>query len=60
MDIIKIYNIKQAYFYIREGLEPLGFPRLNKNTDKIYFVFDRQKSNELYTKWINNSPKNKY
>lgn len=58
-DIIKIYNMKQAYFYIREGLEPIGLPRFDSNKNKIYFVFDKEKSNPLYTKWIERSPKNK-
>lgn len=58
-EVIKIYNIKQAYFYIKEGLEPIGLPRFDSNKNKIYFVFDKEKSNPLYTKWIERSPKNK-
>ena len=52
MNKIYIYNLKQAYFYIQQGLIPLQI-REHYHTKKICFVFDKKKSNPLYTKWLN-------
>lgn len=49
---IYIYNLKQAYFYIQQGLIPLKIQEHHR-TNKICFVFDKDKSNPLYTKWLN-------
>lgn len=51
-DLVYIYNLEQAYFYIREGLTPLYPPKENKNTRMIYFCFDKGDSNSVYTKWL--------
>lgn len=50
---VYIYNLKQAYFYIKQGLDPISIDKHNK-TQKIFFIFDKEKSNHLYTKWLNN------
>ena len=48
-DIVKIVNPVQAGCYVKSGLEPI----------RIYFdrrwvwEFDKEKSNPLYTKWLN-------
>ena len=49
-----IYNLKQAYFFIREGVNPIGIGRHSK-TKKFYFVFDKKQVEEgnLMKKWIN-------
>ncbi|EPB9407018.1 hypothetical protein ACRTAF_002929 [Clostridium perfringens] len=46
--------MKQAYFYIANGVTPLatGF---NKKTEKIYFVFDDRNSREVYDTWCKNN-----
>jgi hypothetical protein len=51
-DLIYIYNLEQAYFYIREKLTPLFPPDINPNSGKVYFVFDKVESNSIYTKWL--------
>ena len=52
-DKIYIYNLKQAFFYIQQGLLPLEIEKHHR-TNRIYFVFDKEKSNPFYTKWLNN------
>ena len=51
-NLIYIYNLEQAYFYIREGLTPLYPPKENSNSKMVYFVFNKHDSNPLYTKWL--------
>jgi hypothetical protein len=51
-DLIFIYNLEQAYFYIRKGLTPLYPPDRNPNSEKVYFVFDKKESNPIYTEWL--------
>ena len=51
-NLIYIYNLEQAYFYIREGLTPLYPPKENPNSKMVYFVFNKQDSNPLYTEWL--------
>lgn len=51
-NLVYIYNLKQAYFYIREGLTPLYPPKENPNSKMVYFVFDKKESNTIYTKWL--------
>ena len=56
-NLIYIYNLEQAYFYIREGLTPLYPPRENPNSKMVFFVFNKQDSNSLYTEWLNKAKK---
>ncbi|WP_415313895.1 hypothetical protein [Clostridium perfringens] len=49
-----IYNLKQAYFYIANGVIPIG-TGFNKKTEKIYFVFDDRNSREVYDTWCKNN-----
>lgn len=51
-DEVYIYNLEQAYFYIRQGLTPLYPPRENLRTHMVHFIFDKKKSNPIYTKWL--------
>ncbi len=51
-DNVYIYNLKQAYFYIQQGLIPLKIQKHYK-TKRICFIFNKEKSNPLYTKWLN-------
>lgn len=48
---IYIYNTEQAYFYIKQGLEPIWVDK-HTTTGKIYFVFNKKESNSIYTKWL--------
>jgi hypothetical protein len=50
---IYIYNFKQAEFYIKEGIKPLEI-NINPKTRKIYFIFNREETNNAYMKWVNN------
>lgn len=52
MDKVYIYNLKQAFYYIQQGLLPLEI-REHYKTKNICFVFDKEKSNSLYTNWLN-------
>lgn len=50
---IYIYNFKQTEFCIKEGIKPLEI-NINPKTRKIYFVFNREETNNAYMKWVNN------
>jgi len=56
-NLIYVYNLEQAYFYIREGLTPLYPPKENLNSHMVYFVFNKQESNPLYTIWLSKAKK---
>ena len=56
-NLIYIYNLEQAYFYIREGLTPLYPPSINPNSKMVYFVFNKQESNPIYTVWLSKTKK---
>ena len=57
-NLIYIYNLEQAYFYIRKGLTPLSPPKENPNSKMVYFVFDKGESNPIYTEWLSKAKKN--
>lgn len=46
---VKIINMKQAGLYIKNGLQPVKIYYDNK----LVMEFDKEKSNPLYTKWLN-------
>ena len=47
---ITIFDMKQAYFYIREGVTPLY---VNKHSNgKIFYVFDKTESYGAFIKWL--------
>lgn len=50
-NLVYIYNLEQAYFYIREGLTPEIIDKHFK-TGKVFFAFNRKQSNNIYTKWL--------
>lgn len=47
---VNIVNPKQAQLYIKNGLEPI---RVYWSGDRICYIFDREKSYPLFTKWCN-------
>ena len=49
METVKIVNPKQALMYAKNGLEPI---RVFYENGKFIYVFDKEKSNPLYTKWL--------
>lgn len=48
---IYIYNSRQAYFYIQQGLIPTKV-REHDKTGNICYIFDKEKSRSLYTRWL--------
>ena len=46
---VKIIDMKQAGLYIKIGLQPVKIYYDNK----LVMEFDKEKSNPLYTKWLN-------
>ncbi len=51
LDEIKIVNPRQAYLYIKNGLQPI---RLEAGyNDKLVYVFSRSKSEPFFEKWRN-------
>lgn len=49
---VYIYNLHQAYFYIKNGRLPLKIDKHFK-TGKIFFVFDKLNTEEVYSAWCN-------
>ena len=45
---VRVVNIIQAKAYILNGLQPL---RVEADTERIVFVFDREASYDLWLKW---------
>ena len=50
---VKIIDMKQAGLYIKNGLQPVKIYYDNK----LVMEFDKEKSNPLYTKWLNRNLK---
>lgn len=49
---VKILNMSQVYFYIENNVNPKRVECGYKH--KLVFVFDKDATNELFTKWLNN------
>lgn len=47
-----IYNLDQAYFYIRNGVNPVYIDK-HERTKNVYFQFIKDATNSLYTEWLN-------
>lgn len=49
LDEVKIINQRQAFLYVKNGLQPkrlaCGYG------DKIVYIFSRSESEDLFTKW---------
>ena len=49
---IKILNMKQAIIYSQNGIQPIRLEWGRNN--KIVFVFTKEETNAIYTRWLNN------
>ena len=47
---VLVFDYNLAYFYIRNNVDPV---RIDKHyqTKKIFFVFEREKTQQLYEEW---------
>lgn len=52
---VNIYNLDQAYFYIRSGLKPIYIGVNEYKSNKIYFKFSIDESQEIYERWKMNN-----
>lgn len=52
---VNIYNLDQAYFYIRSGLNPIYIGVNHYKKNNIYFKFGIDESKELYEQWKSNN-----
>ena len=50
---VKIIDMKQAGLYVKNGLQPVRI----YYDKKLVMEFDKEKSNPLYTKWLNRTLK---
>lgn len=50
-----IYNWRQAYFYMENGVMPLERPGVHPTTGNVYFVFDGDATKVVYDKWCKNN-----
>ena len=57
MKTVKIINPVQAGFYFENGLKPLD---IYLSRGKWVWEFDKDESNPLFTRWLNNENKMKY
>lgn len=57
MKTVKIINPVQAGFYFENGLKPLD---IYFSRGKWVWEFDKDESNSLFTRWLNNENKMKY
>lgn len=57
MTTVKIINPVQAGFYYENGLKPLD---IYFSRGKWVWEFDKDESNPLFTRWLNNENKMKY
>ena len=57
MKTVKIINPVQAGFYFEKGLKPLD---IYFSRGKWVWEFDKDESNPLFTRWLNNENKMKY
>lgn len=49
-EVVVVYNPQQAYFYIEQGLVPLQLVEIPNR--KIAFIFNKRKSNPIFSKWL--------
>ena len=50
-DTVKIINTRQAMKYIKHGVFPVDFEYVSKPIEGLYFIFDRDESQEVYDLW---------
>ncbi|MGG7210378.1 hypothetical protein [Clostridium baratii] len=48
-----IYNWRQAYFYMKNGVMPIERPGVHPN-GSVYFVFSGKDTEKVYDKWCKN------
>ena len=49
-NVVKIINMKQAHLYIKHHVKPID---VFDSEGKLVFVFDKEKTKDLFTKWCN-------
>lgn len=54
--LIKCYDLNKREFYRSNGIIDLGFG-INPNTNKIFFLYSKNDTREVYDKWVKNSIK---
>lgn len=47
-NLVLVFNLDMAYYFIENGVRPKSYPRMHWNTKKIFFLFDRCETKELY------------
>lgn len=58
-DKIYIYNIRQADFYMKQGVKCLGTEK-HRDTGKIFYVFGWYESQDAYKLWSEHCMKFSY
>lgn len=53
-NFVYIYNLDQAYFYIKNNIRPISIDR-NPRTNKIFFQFKKEDTVIKYQEWCGNS-----
>lgn len=52
-DKVYVYDLERAYWYIENGIRPIEVPREHLKTRRVMFVFSKEETNHLFTKWLN-------
>lgn len=50
METVKILDSKQVMLYVKHGVKPID---IFVDNDKLIYVFTKDETRELYTKWLN-------
>lgn len=55
-EVVRICNVKQQIFYLSSGVYPIDiYTSYDDNNDRkiIVMIFEKDKTKELYQKWLN-------
>lgn len=51
-ETVRILNPLQVYKYVKHGVKPIDIVA-DENTEKVMFIFTKEETRHLYTKWLN-------
>lgn len=49
--MVSVFDMNLAYYYIENGVRPLYPPRVHRQSNKVFFVFSKEDTQELYNKY---------
>lgn len=49
--MVSVFDMNLVYYYIENGVRPLYPPRVHRQSNKVFFVFSKEDTQELYNKY---------